>query len=227
MHSTALSFTANFSVENEKKNTISLEFHFFVCAFDWVAVKRCTHTLEFYWRRVWKKCKHKKYQNATITITIRECVCGNPIWEGSLENFVFPLQLFSSFASFFHAFVSTTTTSLQFSVTAKRNEKIQCTQSLLNSWSAIFVSFSTSYSRRSNAFSHVLHLFPFWPLFIWCERWRWPVWVQMCMCQNVLCVMSSLSFWHVNDEMNVWLSVQPKIDSIFVDLMVRFFQVNK
>lgn len=51
----------------------------------------------------------------------------------------------------------------------------------------------------------------FWPLFIWCERWRWPVRAQsVCMCQNASLIAPSLflsrshpsavSFWTLRSK---------------------------
>lgn len=92
MHSTALSFTANSSIENEKKKK-KKQFRWnstFLC---FRLSRRHTRT-QIYWRRVWKMQTQYLFLNATNTITIRERVCGNPIWEARFENFVFPLPLF-------------------------------------------------------------------------------------------------------------------------------------
>lgn len=77
-----------------------------------------------------------------------------------------------------------------------------------------------------------------WPLFIWCERRRWPVWVRLCMCQN--CVVprpvSVCHSHHSNNEVSLavnFLNAKPKVTAfmrkcrVYFDLMVMFCQMKR
>lgn len=53
-----------------------------------------------------------------------------------------------------------------------------------------------------------------WPLFIWCERRWWPVWVRMCMCQNIVYLVPSLSLIRSSERWSFvgcqFLNAKPK-----------------